>query len=188
MLNKAVLGLAGIASCLLVALPQAQAASPACSGASLTEEAMLGCLTGVGSSISNTSRGIRAGTPAGAPAGAPPEAPPPAAVDLEIKFAFGSAELSSAAKSTLLTLAHVMNASALASKSFRVIGHTDGVGSDEVNDALSVARAQAVSAFLAQQGIVPTRLTAAGVGKRDYKNPQDPGSAVNRRVEILPAG
>jgi outer membrane protein OmpA-like peptidoglycan-associated protein len=109
-------------------------------------------------------------------------------LDLEIKFPFGSAELTGDAKALLQKLAHVLNADALASRPIKVVGHTDAAGSDELNAVLSVARAEAVSTYLAEQGVPGRRLVASGVGKRDHKNPQDPLAAENRRVEILPAG
>lgn len=120
--------------------------------------------------------------------------PPPVAaqsqpgLDLEIKFPFGSAELTSDAKVLLQRLAHVLSAGELASRSIKVVGHTDAAGSDELNQTLSLARAQAVSAYLAEQGVAGRRLVASGVGKSEHKNAQDPLSAENRRVEIVPAG
>ena len=45
-----------------------------------------------------------------------------------------------------------------------VVGHTDGVGALEYNQALSLRRAQAVVAALVDRGIGADRLTPLGVG------------------------
>jgi outer membrane protein OmpA-like peptidoglycan-associated protein len=65
-------------------------------------------------------------------------------------------------------------------------GHTDNVGSDAYNQPLSEARAHSVVAWLTQQRVVPTRLTARGYGKTRpiATNATDEGRAQNRRVEI----
>jgi outer membrane protein OmpA-like peptidoglycan-associated protein len=181
-----------LGAAVLLAASPSDAASAACSGTALTELRMLECLT-------PTTRGIRPATPAASQPAAPANSAPaepvarPAAqgkpgLDLEIKFPFGSAELSTDAKALLQKLARVLSSGELASRSIKVVGHTDAAGSDELNQALSVARAQAVSAYLADQGVPGQRLQALGVGKSDQKNPRDPMAAENRRVEIVPAG
>ncbi len=168
----------------------AYAADPLCSGAALTEERMDQCLKGMVTGLSplGETRGIRpAGTNAAPAASAAPKAVQ-RAVDLELTFPFGSADLSPAVQANLKLMAHVLNAPDRQQASFQVVGHTDAAGSDELNQALSEQRAHAVAAFLAQQGVDSGRLQASGVGKRDLKNAQDPLAAVNRRVEVVPAG
>lgn len=68
----------------------------------------------------------------------------------------------------------------------RVEGHTDNVGSDELNLRLSQARADAVMKYLISQGIDPSRLEAKGYGESmpiaDNATPD--GRAKNRRVEF----
>ncbi|MET0542858.1 MAG: OmpA family protein [Variovorax sp.] len=49
--------------------------------------------------------------------------------------------------------------------SVTVIGHTDRLGSDGYNHALSVARANTVRAYLVSQGLPPAAVRAYGVGK-----------------------
>jgi len=68
-----------------------------------------------------------------------------------------------------------------------VQGHTDNVGSDAYNQALSEARAAAVVGWLTQHGIAATRLSATGYGKTMpvADNATDEGRAMNRRVEIV---
>jgi outer membrane protein OmpA-like peptidoglycan-associated protein len=67
-------------------------------------------------------------------------------------------------------------------------GHTDSIGTDKYNQALSERRAAAVKAYLLQQGVVDSqRITSVGYGKSrpiaDNKTKQ--GRFENRRVEIL---
>nr|WP_081721040.1 OmpA family protein [Pseudoxanthomonas suwonensis] len=67
-----------------------------------------------------------------------------------------------------------------------VAGHTDSVGSDEVNQRLSEQRAEAVASYLAAQGVQRERLITVGGGKRYpiASNDTEAGRAANRRVEI----
>jgi len=67
-----------------------------------------------------------------------------------------------------------------------VAGHTDAVGTDQYNDALSLRRAERVSALLVARGIPSDRITAVGRGKRELLVPTPDGVAEprNRRVEI----
>ena len=68
-----------------------------------------------------------------------------------------------------------------------VVGHTDAVGSDQVNDPLSQQRAEIVRAGLIQSGIAPENIVAIGRGKRELFVPTDDGVAHprNRRVVIF---
>jgi outer membrane protein OmpA-like peptidoglycan-associated protein len=68
-----------------------------------------------------------------------------------------------------------------------VIGHTDRVGSDPVNDALARRRAETVRVALIRRGIAPENIVAVGRGKREPAIPTADGVAEprNRRVEIL---
>jgi outer membrane protein OmpA-like peptidoglycan-associated protein len=65
-------------------------------------------------------------------------------------------------------------------------GHTDSTGSDEHNLTLSRQRAQAVSNYLAQIDINPTRFTIMGYGESQpvADNETVEGRALNRRVEL----
>lgn len=66
-------------------------------------------------------------------------------------------------------------------------GHTDGVGTNEVNDALSVRRAESVRSYLLLQGIDQKRITTKGYGKRKplASNNTEFGRRLNRRTEII---
>jgi outer membrane protein OmpA-like peptidoglycan-associated protein len=67
-----------------------------------------------------------------------------------------------------------------------VSGHTDSVGSDAANQALSERRANAVSGYLIGQGLQRERFEVVGMGERYpiASNDTDQGRALNRRVEI----
>jgi outer membrane protein OmpA-like peptidoglycan-associated protein len=79
-------------------------------------------------------------------------------------------------------------ASLLANPNVRIeiAGHTDATGSLSVNQRLSLARAQAVKAYLARQGVRPDRMEARGYGPDrpigDNSTPE--GREQNRRVEL----
>lgn len=68
-----------------------------------------------------------------------------------------------------------------------VIGHTDSVGSDAANQALSERRAQAVLDYFASKNVNPIRLSAYGRGESAPRadNATEAGRALNRRVELL---
>ncbi len=68
-----------------------------------------------------------------------------------------------------------------------VIGHTDAVGSNQLNDALGLQRAQAVRAALIAVGIPDADIQAISRGKRAPAVPTPDGVAEsrNRRVEIV---
>ena len=68
-----------------------------------------------------------------------------------------------------------------------IAGHTDSVGSEQYNQALSERRAIAVKDYLESQGISATRLTARGYGEAQpvASNDTEEGRAQNRRVELI---
>ncbi len=69
---------------------------------------------------------------------------------------------------------------------FTVEGHTDSVGGEKTNQALSEKRANSVRDFLIAEGIAADRLTAIGYGesKPIASNNTRAGRAQNRRTEI----
>ena len=71
---------------------------------------------------------------------------------------------------------------------FKIIGHTDSLGTAAYNQRLSLARAQAArDLFLEKVAIQPWRLFAQGRGESHpiASNDSDAGRAVNRRVEVF---
>ena len=71
----------------------------------------------------------------------------------------------------------------------RIVGHTDNVGSDAVNNPLSVNRAAATRDYLVSRGVAGSRIAIDGRGSREpiADNATAAGKAKNRRVEIFVA-
>lgn len=71
-----------------------------------------------------------------------------------------------------------------------VTGHTDDVGSEGTNLALSVARAQVVVDFMVERGIDPGRIVARGAGESEpiADNATPEGRDINRRIEAVLEG
>ncbi len=69
----------------------------------------------------------------------------------------------------------------------RIVGHTDNVGSDAVNNPLSLQRAQSTRDYLTARGVNPGRVLIDGRGEREpvANNATADGRAQNRRVEIF---
>lgn len=70
------------------------------------------------------------------------------------------------------------------------VGHTDAVGTDAYNQKLSVARSEAVKAYLVSKGIDKNRIYTEGKGETSpvADNKTKEGRAKNRRVEIEVVG
>jgi outer membrane protein OmpA-like peptidoglycan-associated protein len=67
-----------------------------------------------------------------------------------------------------------------------IAGHTDSVGTDSYNLALSQRRSDAAVAYLASQGVDRARMTSRGLGETEpvAPNETDAGRSKNRRVEV----
>ncbi len=67
-----------------------------------------------------------------------------------------------------------------------IVGHTDSVGTDAYNEALSMRRATAASGYLASSGVASSRLRATGMGEREAvaSNETEAGRQANRRIEV----
>lgn len=65
-------------------------------------------------------------------------------------------------------------------------GHTDSVGADDMNQALSERRASSVGQYLMSKGVNGQRVLTAGFGESRpiASNDTDGGRAQNRRVEV----
>lgn len=100
-------------------------------------------------------------------------------------FEFGSAELTPELRALLDTGAGILlrNPSIL----MTIEGHTDSVGSDAFNLALSNARAQAGVDYLTALGVQPARLFSVGYGETRpvADNGTSAGRAENRRLEFV---
>jgi OOP family OmpA-OmpF porin len=105
----------------------------------------------------------------------------------DVLFAFDSADLSAAARTTVTELADKLVADG-ATGEVQVVGHTDSQGSDSYNQDLSERRAQAVAAVL-QPALEGQSLTFAVSGQGEDQpvasNSSDEGRQLNRRVTIV---
>lgn len=81
----------------------------------------------------------------------------------------------------IVALANVCRNAAIA-----ITGHTDSSGDERWNVRLSLARAEAIAAYLAEQGIAPERLIATGAGSSSpvADNTTRYGRGLNRRIEF----
>jgi OOP family OmpA-OmpF porin len=134
-----------------------------------------------------------------APVVVPKPAPPPvvaraAPVSEKVTFAadaffdFDKSVLKPEAKAKLDDL--VAKTKAVALEVIIAVGHTDAVGADAYNQKLSVARSEAVKAYLVSKGIEKNRVYTEGKGEKQpvADNKTAEGRAKNRRVEIEVVG
>lgn len=107
------------------------------------------------------------------------------AIDLELLFAFASADLTSQARKQLAPVGEFLQSAQLGSGEFVIEGHTDAVGAAERNQSLSERRAASVRNFLVNEyKISPAVFSTAGKGSTQLKDSGNPNSEVNRRVEF----
>lgn len=104
----------------------------------------------------------------------------------DVRFESGSDRLTAAARARLDRIARALRAPALAGLRFRLEGHTDSRGAADYNRDLSLRRARAAAAYLtAAWEVSAARLVVAGHGEDRLRDPANPESGVNRRVEIV---
>lgn len=123
----------------------------------------------------------------------------------EVEAQFGAALAAQPARATTFTLYFVEGKDEFTEESRRdvdrilseiakrpvpdvlVVGHTDAVGNDQLNDALGLQRAETVRAALMRLGIPPDDIHAISRGKRALavQTPDGVAEPRNRRVEII---
>jgi outer membrane protein OmpA-like peptidoglycan-associated protein len=109
----------------------------------------------------------------------------------DVTFDFDKATLRATARPTLARLAQLISQGGAGSVSIE--GHTDSRGDDSYNRSLSLARAEAVKAYLVEQGIPADRLRTLGLGETRPAVPNaaadgsddEAGRQRNRRVEVV---
>lgn len=110
----------------------------------------------------------------------------------DVLFEFGSANLTSAAREKTRDIADILVTQA-PDRRVSVEGHTDAVGSEAFNQALSERRADNVARALESAGVSPDRIAVKGFGERypvaPNTNPDGTdnpaGRERNRRVEVV---
>ena len=103
----------------------------------------------------------------------------------DVLFSFGKADLSAGAVRNLDKITGFLEKHP--DRNLLIEGHTDSIGSDEFNQALSQKRADAVKEALVGKGIVPDRIATKGYGKQFpvAGNDTESGRQMNRRVEVV---
>ena len=121
-------------------------------------------------------------TPSERQAEKPAELP---SINMAINFEFASAKLTPDARIALDNLGQALGDPVLRDSKFRIAGHTDAVGGDAANLALSRQRAQSVAEYLVRQhNVAQGRLAIQGRGRSQLLDANNPTSAINRRVQI----
>jgi outer membrane protein OmpA-like peptidoglycan-associated protein len=106
----------------------------------------------------------------------------------DVLFDTGSYTLKSGAREKLAKISGIVLAHP--GLNLQIEGHTDSVGSDEMNQQLSERRADSVRDFLAEQGVAGSAISAKGFGKTQpvATNDTADGRQRNRRVELVVNG
>lgn len=105
-----------------------------------------------------------------------------------VRYVFGTADFTDDGVESAKDLAECLRA--VAPKSIRLIGHTDPVGSAAANRSLSLARADALAAYLAEAGY-KGHIVTEGMGEDHPFKPDDASAydeetlhQLHRRVEV----
>ena len=103
----------------------------------------------------------------------------------DVLFATGKADLSANADKSVAKLSEFLKKNP--KRNVLIEGHTDSVGKDDSNLALSQKRADSVKAKLVADGIEAGRITTVGYGKKFpvASNDTKAGKAQNRRVDVV---
>lgn len=107
-------------------------------------------------------------------------------IDLEITFDYNSADISAKSIPSVEALGRALSNAELKGSTFVVAGHTDAAGGEEYNQTLSERRADAIKKYLVDKyGINGSDLVTVGYGKGKLKDPAQPLSEANRRVQVV---
>jgi outer membrane protein OmpA-like peptidoglycan-associated protein len=107
-------------------------------------------------------------------------------IDLEITFDYNSADISNKSMPSVQALGKALTNPDLKGSTFVVAGHTDATGSDAYNQDLSERRADSIKRYLVDKYSIPgADLVTVGYGETKLKDPNNPTSEVNRRVQVV---
>jgi outer membrane protein OmpA-like peptidoglycan-associated protein len=103
----------------------------------------------------------------------------------DVLFTFGRAELAPGSQRVLDRVSEFL--ARYSDRAVTIEGHTDSVGSDSFNQALSERRAESVARYLASSGVDRSRIRTRGFGESRplVSNESDAGRQQNRRVEVI---
>ena len=101
-----------------------------------------------------------------------------------IFFDFDRSELKTSSYAELNRILNLMQENKI--RKIEISGHTDSIGDDDYNQALSQRRANAVFTFFTSKGIIDSRLVSIGHGETSPVAPNDTAGnrQKNRRVEF----
>jgi outer membrane protein OmpA-like peptidoglycan-associated protein len=102
-----------------------------------------------------------------------------------VYFDFDSAELRPESITELERVVKFMND--IPTSTAQIVGHTDSIGTEQYNLALSERRAKSVYDYLTSRGVDPSRLQAIGRGEAEpvATNETAEGRQLNRRVMLI---
>ncbi|MGA8899191.1 OmpA family protein [Bradyrhizobium sp.] len=107
-------------------------------------------------------------------------------IDLDINFDYNSDRISARSLPSVQALGRALANPELKGSTFIVAGHTDAAGSDTYNQNLSERRADSIKRYLVEKSGIPAAdLVTVGYGKTKLKDPANPLSEVNRRVQVV---
>jgi outer membrane protein OmpA-like peptidoglycan-associated protein len=107
-------------------------------------------------------------------------------INLDIQFDYNSADIRTSSVPTVQELGKALSDPSLKGSTFVVEGHTDAVGGEAYNQALSERRADAIKRYLVEKfGIAGSDLVTVGYGKDKPKDPNAPMDPINRRVQVV---
>lgn len=116
--------------------------------------------------------------------GAAVAAMPPKPVEFTLRYEFGSDVLDADSLALIPAITQAIRSHQPAD--VVVVGHTDTVGSERYNDALSLRRAEAVRRQLVAAGLDAEQIEVWGRGEREPLEPGDERrSEVNRRAQVI---
>jgi outer membrane protein OmpA-like peptidoglycan-associated protein len=107
-------------------------------------------------------------------------------IDLEINFDYNSDRISAKSLPSVQALGRALANPDLKGSTFILAGHTDAKGGDAYNQDLSERRADSMKRYLVEKSGIPAAdLVTVGYGKTKLKDPANPLSEVNRRVQVV---
>jgi len=104
----------------------------------------------------------------------------------DVLFPFDSSEITPAGARILDNAAEVVNSGGYKGVKVNISGHTDAIGSEGYNQALSERRANAVRSYLVKKGVDASRIHTFAYGESSPKadNENEEGRSLNRRAEV----
>ncbi len=110
-------------------------------------------------------------------------------INIRILFAYDSDRIERQSFADLNEIGEALLDDSMQNSKIMLNGHTDAAGSRSYNQDLSERRALSVKRYLTQKLFVPAeRLVVAGFGEDRLRDPDNPNSGRNRRVEIVNLG